>query len=246
MTRAVGGDAGFDNPLATARDMRMGHAFVLAVGQLGDRAILRVLAKSFALTVVLLTTLGAALWFAGRELGRWLGLGSGSVLAGALALAAGIALGWLLFRAIAIAAVGLFGDEVVAAVEARHYPTARASARPVSFIQGARMGVASLVRTLLVNLLALPLYILLLATGVGTAIGFFAVNAWLLGRDLGDMVAARHMPARELAAWRGRTRGTRWLLGAAGTALLLVPFVNLVAPVLSAAMATHVYHRRPS
>ena len=83
----------------------------------------------------------------------------------------------------------------------------------------------------------------LLVTGVGTALVFFAVNAWLLGRDLGDMVAARHMPYAQLAEWRRGTRLRRFAVGAVGTGLFLVPLINLVAPVLGAALATHAFHR---
>ncbi len=64
------------------------------------------------------------------------------------------------------------------------------------------------------NLLLSPLYLILLVTGVGTALAFFLVNGWLLGRDLGDMVAARHMPRDELRGWRRRARasaGSRWV-----------------------------------
>ena len=95
-----------------------------------------------------------------------------------------------------------------------------------------------------VNLLLAPLYLLLLATGVGTAVAFFLVNSWLLGRDLGDMVAARHLPAQSMREWRCTTARGRLLLGFAGTGLLLIPFVNFVAPVLGAAMATHWFHER--
>ena len=58
------------------------------------------------------------------------------------------------------------------------------------------------------------------------------------------MVAVRHLPDDDLARWRGVTRLSRFTLGAAGTALFFVPFVNFVAPVLGAAMATHLFHRR--
>ena len=225
----------------------MVQAFVLSVRQLGDPAILRVLGKSLAVTLALLATLGAALWFAARGTALWLGADAGgSLLAGLAGVIAGIALGWLIFRAIAIAVVGLFADEVVAAVEARHYPEALRTARAVPFVRSLAMGARSGVRAILFNLLAAPFYLVLLVTGVGTAIGFFAVNALLLGRDLGDMVAARHMAPAELPTFRAATRASRVLLGAAGTALLLVPFVNLFAPVLGAAMATHRFHRRPA
>jgi len=233
-----------------ARDHRdkagaMLSAFTLSLRQLGDPAILRVLAKSLAVTLLLLATLGVALWFAGGALAGWLGAGDAlSGLAAFLALAAGLMFGWLIFRAIAILVIGLFADDVVAAIEAKHYPAALATARPVPFARSLAMGAGAATRTVLVNLAALPVYVALLATGVGLPIGFFVVNALLLGRDLGDMVAARHLPRRELPAFRRGTRAVRWLLGGIGTGLLLVPGVNLVAPVVAAAMATHMFHRR--
>jgi CysZ protein len=155
-----------------------------------------------------------------------------------------VGLAWLLWRAVAIAVIGLFADEVVEAVEARHYPDALKSAHHVSFARSLRMGLGSAARAVLANLVASPIYLALLITGVGTAAAFFLVNAWLLGRDFGDMVAARHMPPDALPAFRASTRVPRFLLGAAGTALLLVPILNLLGPLIGAAMATHFFHRR--
>ncbi len=218
-------------------------AFLLSVGQLGDRRILAVLAKSLAVTLLLLATLGAGLWFAGAWVAeRW--IGSGGSIAGLAAVLGGVALGWLIWRAIAVAVIGLFADEIVAAVEAKHYPQALASARAVPFARGLAMGAGSAARAIGINLILSPLYIVLLVTGVGTAIAFFVVNAFLLGRDLGDMVAARHVKASALPDFRVRTRLVRFVLGAGGTALFLVPIANLLAPVIGAAMATHLFHRR--
>lgn len=223
----------------------MVHALALSLRQLGDPAVVRVFAKSLLVTLLLLATMGAALWFGARALAVWLGAGSEvSGIAGFAAVTAGLAFGWLIFRAIAVAVVGIFADDVVAAVEARHYPDALASARPVPFARSLAMGARSAAHAIAVNIAAIPLYLLLLATGIGTPIGFFAVNALLLGRDLGDMVAARHLPADALPGFRAATRLPRLALGAAGTALLLLPFVNLAAPVIGAAMATHLFHRR--
>jgi uncharacterized protein involved in cysteine biosynthesis len=224
------------------------HAFFLAVGQLFDRPVLLVLVKSLALTLLLFLGLGIGLWFAMDRLagaaGEWMGHGAG---AGALADIATLLLfvlgWWLLFRAVAVAVVGIFADDVVAAVEAKHYPAAHAAARDVPLGRSITMGVGSAGRTIGYNLLLAPLYLMLLVTGVGTALAFFLVNAWLLGRDLGDMVAARHMPYAQLGEWRRQTRLRRLSLGAIGTGLFLVPVINLVAPVLGAAMATHAFHR---
>jgi CysZ protein len=224
------------------------HAFVLSLGQMFDRPVLRVFAKSLLLTMALFALLGVGMWFALDWLGalasEWAGVSDESnVFADVATLLLFLLAWWLLFRAIAVAVVGIFADEIVAAVEARHYPQAHAAARDVPFGRALAMGVGSATRTIVINLLLSPLYLMLLVTGVGTALAFFAVNAWLLGRDLGDMVAARHMPYGALAEWRRGTRWNRLALGAIGTGLFLVPVLNLAAPVLGAAMATHAFHR---
>ncbi|WP_335682339.1 EI24 domain-containing protein [Sphingomonas koreensis] len=226
--------------------LAMLDAFLLSVRQLGDKRILTVFLKSMLLTLAIFAALGSALWFGTDALVRHYFEGSETTAAAASAVALLIGLlgGWLLFRAIAVAVIGVFADEVVHAVEAKHYPARFAAARDLSFARSLAMGMRSAVRALLVNLVLVPLYIVLLVTGVGTALAFFLVNSWLLGRDLGDMVAVRHLPDDDLARWRGVTRLSRFTLGAAGTALFFVPFVNFVAPVLGAAMATHLFHRR--
>ncbi|AQR74068.1 EI24 domain-containing protein [Sphingomonas sp. LM7] len=224
------------------------QGFFLALGQLTDRPVLLVLLKSLAVTMLVFAGLGFALWHIMGRLGgaasEWMGFGSD---AGAFADVATLLLfllgWWLLFRAVAVAVVGIFADDVVAAVEAKHYPAAHAAARSVPLGRSITMGVGSAARTIGFNLLLAPLYLMLLVTGVGTAVAFFVVNAWLLGRDLGDMVAVRHMPYAQLGQWRRGTRLRRFALGAAGTGLFVVPLLNLVAPVLGAAMATHAFHR---
>lgn len=221
----------------------MFRAFLRSLAQLGDPPILRVLALSMALTLALFGVLGAGVWWGVQAmLAHWITWGADGLAAVVAVAVTGLAL-WLLFRAVAIAVVGLFADTVVEAVEARHYPAALKTARPVSFAKGAAMGLRSGARVILVNLIALPVYLVLLATGVGTAAVFFLVNGWLLGRDLGDMVAVRHLDDAGLRAWRKTTRAERFLLGLAGTALFVVPVLAILAPVLGAAMATHLFHR---
>nr|WP_088333075.1 EI24 domain-containing protein [Sphingomonas mucosissima] len=217
------------------------QAFALSLSQLGDRAVLRVLARSLALTFALFVLLGAGTWW-GVDLLLAQQAFRGA-LASAVALVVTVLAFWLLFRAVAIAVVGLFADTIVAAVERRHYPSALASARDVPFAHSLRMGLSSAGRFVAVNLILLPLYIVLLATGVGTAALFLAVNAWLLGRDLGDMVAARHLSPETMGAWRRKTAGRRFILGLIVTGLFLVPLLNFLAPVIGAAFATHFYHR---
>ena len=219
------------------------RALTLSIGQLGQPAILRVLGKSLLATLTIFVALGAALYAGLRTLfAAWVGDGYGGGLAGAAVVVLLVLGAWLLFRVIAVAVLGVFGDEVVAAVEARHYPAAHAAARPVRLARSLRMGLGSAGRAVALNLLMVPVYLALLFTAIGPAIAFFLVNAVLLGRDLGEMVASRHMDDATMRGWRGATRAQRFVLGLVGTGLFVVPLVNLVAPILGAAMATHLFH----
>lgn len=224
------------------------QAFFLSLGQLLDRRVAAVFLKSFLLTAVAFAAVSVGIWYAmhlfAQQLQAWLG---GAAWAQGFADIATIVLvlviHWLMFRAIAVAVIGIFADEVVQAVEARHYPQAHADAHDVPFMRSLAMGLGSITRLIVINLLLSPLYIMLLITGVGTPIAFFLVNSWLLGRDFGDMVAARHMPASQLPKWRGRTRFRRFALGAFGTGIFFIPGLNLLAPVIGAAMAAHAFHQ---
>lgn len=221
------------------------RAFFLALGQLGDPAIRRVLAKTLLLTLALLIVAGGAVWYGlDRLLDELTASGTSGVIAGFAAVPVTIAIGWLGFRAIAMGVIQLFGDEVVVAVERRHYPAALASARHVPIGTSILLGLGSAARAVVVNILVTPLYLVLLVTGVGTVLLFVAVNAWLLGHDLAELVGVRHLDRRSLKSWKRGMAGERFLLGLIVSALLLIPLVNLLAPVIGAAMATHLFHAR--
>ena len=216
------------------------HAFLLALRDVPNPRVLRILLQSLALTLLLLIVAGAAIYFATRwALDHWQWLGAAERdMAGLLVVLAIIAGSWLLFRAVAIVVVGLFADAIVADVEGRHYPAAAARAVDVGWRQNIRLALASVVRLIGGNLLALPIYILLLVTGIGTPIFALFVNGLLLGRDLEAMVLARHPDRPRL------DRPARWSLGLLSAASFVVPIANLLAPIVSAAMAVHMLHLR--
>lgn len=222
------------------------RALALSIGQLGDRAILKVLAKSAALTLAIFLGLGWGLSF-GFDWGlAQLGLDQDNGLSALLAVLVAVIGAWFLFRVVALAVVQLFADEIVSAVEARHYPAAAASARSLPLGEEIGHGARALVRTIAVNLVALPFALVLLITGVGTALLFWFVNALLLGREFQDMVALRHRSPKARSGDRQEAPAigklTRFLLGGVVAALLAVPFINLLAPIIGAASATHLIH----
>ncbi|MEO9130113.1 MAG: EI24 domain-containing protein [Sphingomonas sp.] len=221
------------------------RAFLLSVGQLGDPRIIGVFLKSLAITLLLLAALGAGLWFSAGWLAARFGMGEGvGKVAETAALLTALGVAWLLFRVVAIGVMGVFADQVVVAVEQKHYPQALAEAQDVPLGRSIAMGLGSAARAVLINLAVSPLYLLLFFTGVGLPLLFFIVNGWLLGHDLGQMVAARHIPPSAMKGWRGSSALQRFTLGLAGTAMFLVPILNIFAPVIGAAMATHLFHGR--
>ena len=182
-------------------------AFARALGQLGDRRVLGVLARSVVVTLAIFAALGIALWRGSAVLVERFADGWGEA-AGLAALVLGIIGGWLLFRVVALAVLQFFADDVVRAVENRHYPAEAAAARDLRLGEEARSAAAGVLRAVLVNLVALPVALLLLVTGIGTALLFWAVNAWLLGRELMDMVWLRHRPSPDAAPPLGGCRSS--------------------------------------
>ncbi|MGV3554523.1 MAG: EI24 domain-containing protein [Croceibacterium sp.] len=211
-------------------------------GALAEGAVLRLLMKTVLLTLAIFAVLGVA-GFYGLDAGlAWAGLEDDRGASALLAVAVTIIAGWLLFRVVALAVLQFFADEVVSAVERRSYPAAAAEARKLGLGAETRLALRGAARALLANLIALPFALALLFTAIGPAVVFWAVNAWLLGRELVDMVWLRHCPAPGAPSPVGRAE--RFLLGGAVAALFMIPFANLLAPILGAAAATHLVHGR--
>jgi uncharacterized protein involved in cysteine biosynthesis len=222
-------------------------SLLLALGQLAEPRVLGILAKSLAITLALVAGIAWGGWHlldwglgqAGLDEGLFAGAGWLRQAASLVLTLLGL---WLVWRIVAMAVIGFFADEVVKAVEARHYPHAAATARDLPLGEQFSTSLGSAWRALWINLLALPFALALLVTGVGTALLFFAVNTVLVGRELENMVWLRHR--RDAADPAPIGRGERLVLGGAVTALLSLPVVNLIAPILGAAAATHLIHRK--
>lgn len=223
-------------------------AIVKAFGQLGDRAVLGVAVKSIAVTLILFAGAGVGLYFALAQIfaSPWFAGVLPASISGPLvvlvSLVVGIAAFWLLFRVVALAVLQLFADEVVAAVEAKHYPELAERARPLPLAREVAVATRALMRALGYNLLALPVAGVLVFTAIGPAVVFLAVNAVLLGRELTDMAWLRHCDGEERA--NPVPRAERILLGAVVAGMMAVPLLNFVAPLVGAAAGTHLVLRR--
>lgn len=226
----------------------MFRALGLAVTELGNRRVFAIMCQALAISLLIFAILGGALvWLlsgtdpcAAMGLGSCpLGLGGGAIGAIGIRL---VAL-WFLFPAVAITVITTFTDRIAGAVEELHYPDAAKRARKIGVLQGLLLGAKSAGRLVLLNLVAIPFYLVLLVTGIGPLILFVIVNGIAFGRDVGELAAARHGDRSSRREWLRQTRGQQHLIGLAVSILFLVPFANLIAPVIGTAAGIHLFNQ---
>lgn len=213
-------------------------SLMLAIGQLSDPAILKVLAKSIAITMGIFVALGFALSeLMPVLLAEYLDLSGDTYLV--LSAIVILVAAWFLFRIVALAVLQFFADEIVLAVERRHYPEAASTARKLPLREDLSNSLKGAARAIIFNAAALPVALILLFTAIGPAVVFLLVNAVLLGRELTDMPWFRHRADRAQRSPVGRME--RLALGVSIAGLMLVPVANLLAPVVGAAAGTHLF-----
>lgn len=225
----------------------MFRSLAMALGQLPDPRFRRVLLKSVAITLVFYVLLYLAVGWGLSRLALF-GIGWADRVTDILGSLAAYGLTIILFPGIVTLVISLLLDEVADAVEARHYP-AVAPPRPQRMAELAWGALRFTLASLAVNLLALPVYLLLLFVGIGAGV-YYLVNAYLLSRDYFELAAWRRLTPAEADALR-RAHAGRLLLGGLVIALLsTVPLVNLLAPLIGAAAMVHEVQalsgRRPS
>lgn len=223
-------------------------SLVRAIADLRDARIRAVLVAVVLWTVALFVAVLALLmagvgsldpgaWAAGLLPG-WLA----AVIAGALAVAGFLLLLWFAFVIVAQNVAAFFLDRVVARVEEINYPEL-----PPAPGLGMADGIAASIRftalLVFVNLAAAPFYLFGLLVPVVSVVLFYLVNGWLVGREYADIVILRRLPAARAAEWRKSHRRPLFVAGVAIAFAMTVPVVNLLAPVVGAAFATHLFHR---
>jgi len=145
---------------------------------------------------------------------------------------------WLLFPAVITSVVGLFLDRVVDATEDNNFPTlpaAKAPSMTTSIVSSVRLALTAIV----LNLLVIPAYFV----PVLNVVVFVLLNGYLLGREYFELVAMRRLSSADVSAAKSRWRTPILIVGGLVALLSLVPVVNLVAPVIGAALMTLRFHR---
>lgn len=184
-------------------------------------------------------SVATVLGWAESVLGSWLGDWVSAIL-DLTFISVMFSVSFLLFPAVTTLIVGLFLDKIAAAVEARHY-TGRPPPRYQSLPETIGESLKFLLVTIGVNILALPIYAILFFIPPLNLIFYYTLNGYLIGREFYEMVALRRLSPETALLLRRRCR---FLLIVAGGIIMLgmtIPFVNLLAPVLAAAMMVHIF-----
>ncbi|GFE50592.1 membrane protein [Roseobacter cerasinus] len=226
-------------------------ALFTALGQMTDPRFRGVLLTGLGLTIALLIAASVGVvWLVGGLVGDttsiWLigevtwvqdlvSWGSALVL---------LVLSVFLMIPVASAITSMFLETVAQAVEDKHYPHLPA-ATPVPFGDALRDTVNFLGVLIAANVLALVVYLILIATVALAPVApvvFWALNGFLLGREYFTLAAARRVGRQEAKQLRARHSGTIWLAGTLMAIPLTIPILNLVIPILGAATFTHLFH----
>ncbi len=214
----------------------MVFALLRAFGEMFAPALRRVVGLSLALAVASLAVLWVALGVVLDHTVRfgWRPLDWLVDLFGALGV---LLLSWLLFPAIVTMVMGFFLDRIAGAVEALDYP-ARPPARRAPITETALTTLRLMGLTILLNLLALPVYVLI--PGINFFV-FLGLNGYLFGREYFEVVALRRLDRTAARAARHRFAGRVFLGGVVIAGLFAVPLINLVAPVIATAFMVHLF-----
>ena len=151
---------------------------------------------------------------------------------------------FILFPPVMTVIVGIFLEDVCEAVEGKHYPNA-GPIRNQSALDSVYNALKFLGIAIGINILVLPIYIFTWwFFGLGFIV-YYMVNGYLVGREYFELVALRRMDPASAAGLRRAHRGRVMLAGFVTVFAMTVPFVNLLAPVLAAAMMVHIFMGLP-
>ncbi len=235
----------------------MFRAYLTAARQLGDPPIKRAIWRVGLWTAAIYLLVAIALWSALAGLDPTFGFdfipfdwlqgllvsmasAIAGIVVGVLGVFAFFAIFWLLFVVVVQLVAGFYLEDIVKAIEARHYP----DLPPASGQSAGGAALASLqflAMLLLLNLLAMPFYLIPLI-GVGV---FYGVNGYLFGREYFELVALRRIDARSAKTLRKAERGKVLGAGMLTTVLFSLPLINLVAPIVAAAAMVHIFEGLP-
>ena len=137
----------------------------------------------------------------------------------------------------------IYSEEIAHHVEKKHYPN-RVGHRFVGVTESIKTGGHLLLKSLLVNTLLIPIYIVGGFFPIISVLIFFGVNGYLLGREFFEIVASRHIGRDERVLFWKTNRGGSIFVGVIIVCFSTVPLLNLVSAMLGVIITTHFFQYR--
>ena len=219
------------------------NLFLISFSQLPDPAFRRVIVKAILLSVFVFVFLAIIVWFVLSETNFftfWLFEAFADIFGGVTA----IIIAWLLFPTLASFFITLFLEDIVEAVESRHYPDTlleKINNPSATFINSLRFTAIAL----LLNILAIPFYFFTIWFPPLGIFVFYCLNGYLLGREYFELVALRHIKMEDIPSIRQSNRWQLFLFGSVTTFLFTIPIINFLAPILGVTGMTHFFRKLP-
>ena len=217
-------------------------SFTMAFGQLNDSRFLKPLLYSLGLSLVV-ALIALPVGYLGSE---WLNQALLSWLEGGdswwmdtiewslrvLGILIMLVILFFAFGSVQTAFLGLFLDDVVTAARDKNHPTIQLEPPP-TLSKSSWASARFLGLSLSLNALILPIVLIgWFLPPLGLIVQLIA-NGYLFGKEYEDIIAVRFRTETRLAPLK------RTIFGTATAALFLVPVLNFVAPVISAAAFTN-------
>ena len=219
------------------------NLFLFSFSQLPDPKFRRVIIKAILLSVFVFVFLAIIVWFILSETNFftfWLFESFADMLGGFTA----IVIAWLLFPTLASFFITLFLEDIVEAVESRHYPSIlseKINNSSATVIISLRFTTIAL----FLNILAIPFYFFTIWFPPLGIFVFYCLNGYLLGREYFELVALRHIKMEDIPSIRQSNRWQLFLFGSVTTFLFTIPIINFLAPILGVTGMTHFFRKLP-
>ena len=214
---------------------------LITIAQISEPSLRQILVKSLLISLVSIMACGLLAWVL---LGKFGLLGFGFLdtflpwIGGALI----VVIGFVFFPSTIMVIGGLFSDEIISTIEERHYPK-NIGSNHVSLLISIRTGLTVIIIATIINICLLPFYALgMLLPGLSFVI-FYLGNGYLIGRELFETVAQRHLPVNEARQLRKRYFLKVLLGGALITFVATIPLINLATPLFGIGFMVHLYHK---
>ena len=217
--------------------------FLISVSQLPDPAFRRIIFKAILLSIFVFIFLAMIVGFVLSETNFftfWVFEAFADMFGGITA----IVIAWLLFPTLASFFITLFLEDIVEAVESRHYPgvlSEKTNNPSATYIISLRFTAIAL----FLNILAIPFYFFTIWFPPLGIFVFYCLNGYLLGREYFELVALRHIKMEDIPSIRQANRLKLFLFGSVTTFLFTIPIINFLAPILGVTGMTHFFRKLP-